>query len=195
MLRLLPKIYTADFYAKHKPWKRDYVAVARALAQSIDFSSALDLGCGNAYIAEELQEMGKVVRAIDGSDCALEAMAPLIRQRAILHDLTIPITVGKFDLVICTEVAEHLPARSAQTLVKTICSHFPQHVFFTAATPGQRGHFHLNEQPHSYWKLIFSDNGYVCNEALTESIQNKLSIRMKNARWIARNTMIFVPCK
>jgi hypothetical protein len=49
--------------------------------------------------------------------------------------------------VICTEVAEHLLAEHADALIENIDRAAAEWVFFTAATLGQRGFGHVNEQP------------------------------------------------
>jgi len=65
----------------------------------------------------------------------------------------------KYDLVLCLEVAEHLSPLFAGRLVDNICNHTDT-VFFSAATPGQGGYNHLNEQPHSYWVEKFEKRGF-----------------------------------
>jgi SAM-dependent methyltransferase len=185
------EIYDTPFYSKHRPWKRDYFEIAHALVRVLNFDSVLDLGCGNAYILEQLQKLGKTITAVDGSSFALDSMSPEVRQRAQIHDLRFPVDLGHFDCVICTEVAEHLPSEFADTLVKSICVHGPRNIFFTAAIPGQKGRYHVNLQPQEYWVEKFSCHGYGFNQLLTQNLQDILDPIMINARWIKRNTMIF----
>ena len=78
----------------------------------------------------------------------------------IPRDLTQPVFLDcKFDLLLCLEVAEHLPANKAEHLVKTCASH-SNTIFWSAATPGQGGYHHVNEQPHEYWIEKFAAHGY-----------------------------------
>ena len=66
-------------------------------------------------------------------------------------DLTRPIALdARYDLAVCIEVAEHLPAASAEPLVDTLVRAAPV-VLFSAATPGQGGFEHVNERPRKYW--------------------------------------------
>ena len=62
-------------------------------------------------------------------------------------DLCGRLELGRYDLVICTEVAEHLLAEHADTLIENIDRAAAEWVFFTAAALGQRGFGHVNEQP------------------------------------------------
>lgn len=63
-----------------------------------------------------------------------------------------------YDLAVCLEVAEHLPAGAGDGLVRTLCDLAPV-VLFSAAVPGQGGHGHLNEQWPDYWTERFRPRG------------------------------------
>ena len=54
-------------------------------------------------------------------------------------------------MVISVEVAEHLPEPCADRYVDTLCAAARQWAILTAATPGQGGTDHVNEQPNEYW--------------------------------------------
>jgi hypothetical protein len=59
----------------------------------------------------------------------------------------------------CVEVGEHLPEDKADVLVDTAVRHARKAVIWSAATPGQGGHEHINEQPHEYWVEKFAQRG------------------------------------
>ena len=60
------------------------------------------------------------VWGIDG-DYVDRSLLQIPRERFLPHDLTMPIHLERrFDLVLCLEVAEHLPADSAPTLVDSL---------------------------------------------------------------------------
>lgn len=75
-------------------------------------------------------------------------------------DLCLPLLLGSYDLVVCLEVAEHIPVQFADVLIDSLCYH-ANTVVFSAATPGQGGHGHVNEQPFEYWAAKFSARGFV----------------------------------
>jgi hypothetical protein len=56
---------------------------------------------------------------------------------------------------LCLEVAEHLPADSAPTLIDSLVSLGPV-ILFSAAIPFQGGTHHVNEQWPEYWARHFS---------------------------------------
>jgi hypothetical protein len=93
-----------------------------------------------------------------------------------------------FDVVISTEVAEHLPERVADAFVDALASQGDV-IVFTAATPGQGGLDHVNEQPHSYWIAKFATRGLAFDEAT--SLRWRAAWRNRTATWYADNLMLF----
>lgn len=145
------------------------------LFESHPIDSVLDVGCGMGAWLSVAQRLGATrCVGVDGDD---DAVAPAFHQL----DLTEPFDVGPVDLVICLEVAEHLPESAAETIVDSICRH-SNLVLFSAATPGQGGDGHINEQPHEYWDARFTVRGYAMETVRTSGIQ---------ASWYERNIRVF----
>jgi SAM-dependent methyltransferase len=185
------RTYDADFFAMHTPWRAEYDAIADAIADRLTFTSALDLGCGTGFLIARLASRGLDVAGVDGSPEALNFVPADIRNKILTLDLTIPRDLGKYDLVICCEVAEHLPPQHADTLVDTICRCASEWIFFTAAVPGQGGYGHLNEQPHSYWIEKFAQRGFLLEAELTSVLRHSFSQSVRTIWWFARNALLF----
>jgi SAM-dependent methyltransferase len=187
----LSNIYDRAFFDMHIAWKQEYDAIASLLARKLEFSSVLDLGCGNGFIIAKLAEMGKEVIGVDGSSQVLEAIPPELAGRILISDLRMPVRIGRYDLVICTEVAEHLDQCHAETLVENVSENSAGQIFFTAATPGQGGHHHVNEQPHENWIKMFAARSCLLDHAATVALRDELSAVAKTTWWFAKNAMIF----
>lgn len=123
---------------------------------------ALDVGCGPGLLMQGLNRLGWYTSGFDGSAHA--------RQYAIDHGIMATVQTAnildapkaeRLSIAICTEVAEHLDAKDAPTLVRYLTSHATKAIVFTAATPGQGGHDHRNEQPPEYWILEFLKLGWI----------------------------------
>lgn len=92
----------------------------------------------------------------------------------------------KFDLAICTEVAEHLPESSAEKLVKLLCS-LSDRVLFSAAIPHQGGNGHLNEQWQPYWEKLFIQKGMKYTHSMVEDLFWKEEVEL----WYRQNCLYF----
>ena len=122
------------------------------LVELVSPRSVLDVGCG---IGAWMAVFSSSVETL-GIDEMPEADVAGNYER---HDLTRPFDVGRFDLAICLEVAEHLPVRSAPGLVSSLVKAAPV-VAFAAAIPGQPGHGHINCQWPDYWRAMFAEHDY-----------------------------------
>lgn len=151
-------------------------------------ASVLDLGCNTGRWLMWFMECGVYdVAGIDGDNMLDELRIPLYN--FIPADLTKPIHLGrKFDLVMCLEVAEHLDEKYADVLVDTAIRHSDT-VFWSAATPGQTGYNHVNEQPHEYWIEKFKAKGYTARIMTDELPQIPHDYYRKNAIEFKKNRM------
>lgn len=182
----LAKDYDAAFYAMHTPWREEYDNIARALADNLPpFRSALDLGCGNGYVIDSLAKTGVDAHGIDGSRNVLAHDSKIE-----IADITQPLELVQRDLVICTEVAEHVEERFADTLVDNVCFAARESVFFSAAQAGHGGHLHVNEQPRKYWIDKFTARGFDVDDRITERVVAILRVANKKTWWFAQNCFV-----
>ncbi len=65
---------------------------------------------------------------------------------------------GRYDVVTCFEVLEHIPEKFVDICVNSLCQ-MGETVIFSAAQPGQDGYGHVNEQPKAYWVEKFDEHG------------------------------------
>src|ERR1700716_2872296 len=113
--------YDRSFFEAHVPWRGEYSLIAGAIAGRLSFSSVLDLGCGNGFLIARLAALGKDSAGIDGSAHPAALAAPECAASRQVSALTRPLGRGPRDLVICSEVAEHLEPQHADVLVDNIC--------------------------------------------------------------------------
>jgi hypothetical protein len=97
--------------------------------------------------------------------------------------------LGRFDLCLCIEVAEHLPARSARPLVRGLTG-LSDVVVFTAATPGQGGAHHINLRPRSFWSALFDGEGFAPS-GLAGDLRSAIDRVNSPAWWIRENLTVF----
>jgi hypothetical protein len=150
--------------------------------------SVLDVGCVRGTWLSVWHGKGiDDFLGIDGDYVKAETLG-IDPDRFIRRDLGQPFRLGrKFDLVQCLEVAEHLPGDRARGFIADLAAH-GRVVLFSAAPPGQGGKWHINEQPYSYWRAHFADEGFV----LVDCIRPLLQRRAEVAPWYRFNTFLFV---
>lgn len=185
-------IYSQEYFESvDQDAKRSAEAVVASILRDYAPKTVLDVGCGTGAMLVELAAKGVVGTGLEGSEAALG----YCRNRGLsVHKYDLessfpPPIPAHFDVVISMEVAEHLPQRSADRFVSLLTSH-GETVVFTAATPGQGGRDHVNEQPHEYWVDKFVQRGF------EYAVQRSLDWRgewerQETASWYFRNLMLF----
>jgi len=150
--------------------------------------SVLDVGCARATWLRAWQDSGCAdCIGVDGPYIDPSALE-IDRSRFVVADLGEQVDLGReFDLVECLEVAEHLPAARADSLVADLVRHAAV-VLFSAATPGQGGENHVNEQPCGYWQSRFAGHDYVAIDCLRPLLQRWSDI----PHWYRYNLVLYV---
>lgn len=117
----------------------------------------IDVGCATGAWAKVAADHGCAIHAVDGYvDTANLLIDPNDFEQ---RDLSGGYPCEGYDLAICLEFAEHLPATSTGALIAGLCE--ARYVLFSGAHPGQRGEGHINEQWQTWWAEWFLDHGYV----------------------------------
>lgn len=143
----------------------------------------VDIGCGDGHLVTHAERGG--CRSL-GFDLFAPDQPFLVR-----WDLTQPLTIGCYDLVLCWEVAEHLPESAADTLCDTLVDAAGRCLLFTAAVPGQTGNGHVNEQPHTYWRDKLTSRGLRWHKDLSAAMAEEFLHVAPAAWWYGRNIQVF----
>lgn len=172
-------IYDAEFFTSGRSETATLSAsiVAPVVKDLLSPTSLIDIGCGqgewlNAFGLDDM--LGVDIAAPEG-------------EQFLRRDLSYPLALGRvFDLALCLETGEHLPASAADTLVDTITTHSDQ-VLFSAAVPGQEGKGHINCQPHEYWHEKFEARGYEMYDAIRPLIAREYRV----SPWYRENIFVY----
>ena len=128
--------------------------------------SILDVGCGLGTWLKVAIELGITdVYGVDG--IKIDGKRLLFPEsRFTVVDLRKAFELNRrFDLVICLEVAEHLPPTFAEQIIESLVLH-GEAILFSAACPNQPGQHHINCQWPAYWQQLFNLHGYMCDDSI-----------------------------
>jgi SAM-dependent methyltransferase len=150
-------------------------------------ASVVDVGCGQGVWLRRFKRSGVTrVFGIDGD--YVDPRSLLIERGEFMAvDLEKPLPrLGSFDLALCLEVAEHVSAEIAGSLVKDLTSLAPV-IAFSAAIPGQRGTHHVNEQWPEYWAVQFRDAGFLAFDPIRPRVRSNASVEL----WYRQNLVVY----
>jgi len=182
-------VYDESFWANHlECLVQSARVVVPVVTELVAPQSVVDVGCGvGAWLGAFAESGVKMLKGFDGDYidrrrlCFDASSFTAVDLRASIE---IP---GKYDLAVCLEVAEHLPARQAGALVTALTKAAPV-VLFSAALPGQGGADHVNEQWPEYWRQLFEARGY----QMLDPIRPRIREDKRVAWWYRQNLVLFV---
>jgi len=191
LFRPYNSIYAAEGYSP-ETWEGvpPYSAtMARSILERYRPRTVIDVGCGAGALLGAFRDLNCAGHGLEYSEAGLA----FCRRRGLsVEKFDIEKDTfdhRKYDAAISFEVAEHLAPWSAKTFVKLLCDLSPL-VIVSAATPGQGGTAHVNEQQHSYWIKKFLDNGYYFDEA--QSLHLRAEWNNANVpSFYSNNVMVF----
>jgi SAM-dependent methyltransferase len=181
--------YTAGYYEAIRGGSmRSAHVIVPLVLQFLTVRSVVDVGCGEGTWLAAFRNSGiEEIFGIDG-EYVCDAELQIAREDFRAVDISKPFTLERaFDLAVCLEVAEHLPADCAAGFVKSLTALAPA-VLFSAAIPFQGGQHHLNEQWPDVWTALFKERGYQPVDFLRKRVWNNEAVEW----WYAQNAILFV---
>jgi hypothetical protein len=182
-------LYSKLFYAAQRRGSERSAGVILPLVFSrANPKTVVDVGCGvGTWLAVAEQLGASTTAGVEGKWVVDNKLAsPSIAMTYADLEEGLP-ALGRYDLAMCMEVAEHLTPGRGQSLVEDLCR-LSDNVLFSAAIPWQGGVGHLNEQPQSYWAALFAENGYGACDVIRPAVWRDGRVDY----WYRQNSVLYV---
>lgn len=176
-------MYDKEFYERNYKFQKALAdELAFEIASKYNPGSIVDFGCGCGHFAN------RIALYSGGEAFGFNGDIPDNAEIEIKEaDLSKCFMIApKKDLVISLEVAEHIAEENADTFIDNLTLSGDR-ILFSAATPGQGGIGHCNEQPHSYWTEKFLTRGYKCIDIIRPLLKDKKEVPF----WYRNNIFLY----
>jgi GT2 family glycosyltransferase/2-polyprenyl-3-methyl-5-hydroxy-6-metoxy-1,4-benzoquinol methylase len=139
-------------------WEEFFGGIADNIVRSFSPHTAFDAGCGMGFLVEALWDRGVEASGRDISDYAIGQVRPDAREYCHVGSVADPIE-GRYDLVVCIEVVEHLDETQADRAIEQLTAASDRVLF--SSTPNDFGEpTHRTVRPAIYWLHRFARHGF-----------------------------------
>jgi SAM-dependent methyltransferase len=181
--------YDKSFYSHMDKGSSSSARIILAeIARHVPFHSIVDIGCGEgSWLRAALELRPNLNRAVGIDGPWTKPYHGGMAAEFIYHDLSDSLPkLPAFDLAVCVEVAEHLPASRTKGLISDL-ARLSDVVLFSGAIPGQSGTGHINERWAAEWYEEFKSQNFDAYDLLRPGLWTKQGV----SPWYAQNVFLF----
>ncbi|MDP8983205.1 MAG: methyltransferase domain-containing protein, partial [Acidobacteriota bacterium] len=144
---------------EHPHWLSFFSGIAERIVASLAPKRVLDAGCAMGFLVEMLRDRGVEAYGLDVSEYAIAQVRPDIAPYCKVAALEEPIA-GKFDLITCIEVLEHLTEEQARAAILNM-SRATDTILFSSTPSDFDEPTHVNVKPEAWWLELFAEVHFV----------------------------------
>ncbi len=163
--------------------------VADRIVADIGPKTVMDLGCAIGMLVEALRERGVDARGIDVSEYAIGQVPADLSAYCTVGSALEPLP-GRYDLITCIEILEHLSAEDGERALDVLCAHTDDILFSSSPTDLDEP-THVNVQPPEYWATAFARRGFVRDDDFDAAFISPWAVRFRKAGRAKRIRMWF----
>jgi hypothetical protein len=167
-------------YERNDHWLAEFRTIARALIRRFQPATALDAGCAIGLLVETLRDEGVDARGIDISEFAVSQAPEPIRPYLTQGSLVEPIE-GRYDVVTCIEVVEHMEAADAPRAIENLCA-VTDRILFSSSPNDYSEPTHLSVRPPEYWAGLFAEHGFIRDTSFDASFITPWAVVFERVR-------------
>jgi SAM-dependent methyltransferase len=162
------EVYDRRYYATHCGalpydhscgfWAGFFGNIADHLIRSFRPKRVFDAGCAHGFLVEAFWDRGVEAWGRDISKFANSDVRRDLRQYCAVGSISDPIE-GRYDLVTCIEVLEHMPEAEAIRAIEAM-SKVADRILFSSSPTDLDEPTHINVRPAIYWLRQFAAYGF-----------------------------------
>jgi hypothetical protein len=145
-------------YERNDAWLSFFGSIADRIVADINPRTVLDAGCAIGLLVECLRARGVEAEGVDLSTWAIahatDAARPYVREGSIATPFE-----KRYDLIVCIEVLEHMPAAEAETAIANFAAHTGD-VLFSSTPFDYKEPTHVNVRMPEDWAESFARHGF-----------------------------------
>lgn len=193
---LYDKTWTEGGYPAQSCWGCRF---AVDVTTKLQFHTMLDAGTGNGALTRLMRQHGKNAYGIELSRAVLEKECPDLLSKNYVEPgilTNLPFEDNSFDLVMSSDVLEHIHPEEVDQVVKELVRVSRRHLFLSISLKGHtkatadkddEAHRHTMLRPREWWHNIFRKHGAVVNEEMLWAMQEKdfsyVGDKLGDCRW------------
>lgn len=139
----------------------------------------LDVGCARGLWVQALRERDVEAFGVDISEHAIESADATVRPYLKVQEATKPFD-GRYDLVICSEVLEHMAPADAQLAIDNMCA-AADRILFSSSPADFDEPTHVNTKPTPTWVSWFAERGFYRRTDVDVTFHNPWSVYFERA--------------
>lgn len=169
-----------DEYRWDNPvWQRHMRMLADRVIALAAPKTVLDVGCARGLWVQALRERGVEAYGVDISDFAIDSADPQVRPYLSVHPATEPFD-RTYDVIICSEVLEHLAPADAQVAIDNMCA-ATERILFSSSPADHDEPTHVNTKPTATWAAWFAERGFYRRTDVDVTFHNPWSVYFERA--------------
>jgi hypothetical protein len=162
-------------YERNETWLRFFGLVADRIVADINPRRVLDAGCAMGLLVETLRARGVDARGVDVSSFAIGSVAEPLRPYCAQGSIAEPFG-QRYDLIVCIEVLEHMPAEEADRAIANFAQHTDD-VLFSSTPFDYKEPTHINVRMPEDWAEAFARHGFYRDVDFDASFITKWAVR------------------
>ena len=180
------KVDITNRYQKDEEVRKDpspYIAFYKTLSGVFDFQkvkSFCDVGCATGHLINEVKRSFPYckVRGYEYFQYHKDASPSTITEEIVIHDMRDPISENdKFDIVLCTEVGEHIDPAYTSAFLENLKKLTGKYLIMSWSDSGGEhdrandpNHQHLNPMKFEQFREMMEQNGFYLLENQTAKL-------------------------